>query len=81
VEVEGAGTFEGECVDDATMPGLRACGINPLLLLLVGDEYPYSERNSFMTPPEYIQMPVDLPLAPAEIALIQQWVEAGAPCE
>lgn len=31
--------------------------------------------------PEYDQMPIDSPLAPAEIELIAQWIAEGAPCE
>jgi len=30
---------------------------------------------------DYPQMPIDLPLTPAEVALIERWVEDGAPCE
>ncbi len=49
----------------------------PLIQLLRGEPWEFRDMND----PEYVQMPVDTPLAPAEIALIEQWIEAGAPCE
>jgi hypothetical protein len=49
------------------------------MLLLEGAPYP--DRDEFPTEPELTQMPPDVPLPPADQALIRQWIEAGAPCE
>jgi len=52
----------------------------PLMLLLQG--LPYPGRDEFPGGEvELRQMPPDSPLPPANLALIRQWLEAGAPCE
>ncbi len=52
----------------------------PLLQLLRGEAS--AVRNACPDgPPENVQMPIDSPLTPAEIALIEQWIEDGAECE
>jgi hypothetical protein len=51
-----------------------------LMHILLGRRY----VDRFGTPagePEIAQMPPDFPLPPADLALIRQWLEAGAPCE
>jgi hypothetical protein len=71
-----------ECGDP--MPGLLTeIGPEPdypLMLILLGQRWP--GRDDFPGGEvELTQMPPDSPLPPANLALIRQWLEAGAPCE
>jgi hypothetical protein len=61
-------------VDDSSWLSGTA-GHAPDLLRLLHGTYPASDFFP------YEQMPADVPLAPAQIRAIEDWVAAGAPCE